>query len=116
MRLHLRPHGIGLRSPGYCRRVFSAWRKPAQADVATAWVKRVSAPLEPFSGGAAYLNYLTQRDSDEGVRAAYGPNLRRLASPKSKYDRTNFFNSNRNIQPKRQAYTSSQEVEAEGLR
>jgi len=107
---------FALRRPGYCSRVFSAWREPAQGDIATAWVKRVSAALEPFSGGAAYLNYLTQRDTDKGVRVAYGSNLERLASLKSEYDPTNFFNSNRNIQPVRHADASSHEVEAEGLR
>jgi hypothetical protein len=55
--------------------------------------QRVSAALEPFSGGAAYLNYLTQRDSEQDVRVAYGSNLNRLASLKSKYDPSNFFNS-----------------------
>jgi hypothetical protein len=90
---------FALRCPGYCSRVFSAWRKPAQGDMATTWVKRLSAVLEPFSGGAAYLNYLTQRDSYKGVQVAYGSNLKRLALLKSKYDPTNFFNSNRNIRP-----------------
>jgi hypothetical protein len=42
---------FALRCPGYCSRVFSAWREPAQADIATAWVNRVSAALEHFSGG-----------------------------------------------------------------
>jgi hypothetical protein len=107
---------FALRRPGYCRRVFAAWREPAQAEVATAWVKRVSAALEAFSGGAAYLNYLTQRDSAQGVRASYGSNLERLASLKSKYDPSNFFNSNRNIQPLRSGHALSQKVGADGLR
>jgi hypothetical protein len=107
---------FALRRPGYCSRVFSAWREPAQTEIASAWVKRVSAALELFSGGAMYLNYLTQSAGEKGVRAAYGPNLQRLASLKSKYDPANFFNSNRNIQPTRPAYASSPEVEAEGLR
>ena len=98
---------FALRRPGYCSRVFSAWREPAQADIATAWVKRVSATLEPFSGGSMYLNYLTQSTGDNGVEAAYGPNLEHLASLKSKYDPTNFFNSNRNIQPVRHPRPSS---------
>ena len=63
---------LALRRPGYCRRVFAAWREPAQAEIATAWVKRVSAALVAFFGGAAYLKHLTQRDSDQGVRVAYG--------------------------------------------
>ena len=107
---------FALRRPGYCSRVFSAWREPAQADIATAWVNRVSAALEHFSGGAAYLNYLTHRGSDKGVKAAYGSNLERVTSLKSKYDPTNFFNSNRNIQPVRHTDAPSHELEAEGLR
>ena len=54
-----------------------------------------------------YLNYLTQSTGDNGVEAAYGPNLEHLASLKSKYDPTNFFNSNRNIQPVRHPRPSS---------
>jgi FAD/FMN-containing dehydrogenase len=46
-----------------------------------------------------YLNYLTSAAGDAGVRTAYGANYDRLAELKSKYDPTNFFNSNRNIQP-----------------
>jgi hypothetical protein len=90
---------FSLRRPGYCSRVFSAWCEPADADIATGWVNQVSATLKQFSGGALYLNYLTQSAGDQGVRAAYGPNLERLASLKSKYDPGNFFNSNRNIRP-----------------
>lgn len=54
---------------------------------------------EPFAAGAMYLNYLTNAAGDAGVRTAYGTNYDRLAELKSKYDPTNFFNSNRNIQP-----------------
>jgi hypothetical protein len=95
--------------------VFAAWREPAQAELATMWVKGVSAALEPLSGSALYLNYLTQRESTNGVQMAYGSNLERLVSLKSKYDPTNFFNSNRNIQPARRAHASSHEVDAETL-
>ena len=47
-----------------------------------------------------YLNYLTEDAGDTGVRAAYGSNYERLAALKSEYDPTNFFNSNRNIEPR----------------
>jgi hypothetical protein len=39
---------------------------------------------------------------DEGaarVRAAYGPNYDRLVALKNKYDPTNFFRMNQNIEP-----------------
>jgi hypothetical protein len=63
-------------------------------------VKRLSAALQPFAGGAMYLNYLTLGAGDAGIRAAYGSNYERLAVLKSKYDPTNFFRSNRNIEPR----------------
>jgi hypothetical protein len=106
---------FALRRPGYCSRVFSAWREPAQADIATGWVRRVSEALDRFSGGALYFNYLTQSAGDKGVRVAYGPNLERLESLKSKYDPTNFYNSNRNIQPLRHAQAPSHGIEANEL-
>jgi FAD/FMN-containing dehydrogenase len=92
---------FGLRRPGYSTRILSAWREPNQAEVSVAWVKRLSAALRPFAGGAMYLNYLTESAGDAGVRDAYGSNYARLAALKSEYDPTNFFSSNRNIEPGR---------------
>jgi hypothetical protein len=93
---------FALRRPGYTTRIFSAWRESNLADVSVAWVKRLCAALEPFSGGAAYVNYLTVGAGDAGVRAAYGRNYERLIALKNKYDPTNFFRSNRNIRPEAQ--------------
>jgi len=62
------------------------------------WIA-LSAALKPFAGGAMYLNYLTEGAGGAGVRAAYGSNYERLVALKSEYDPTNFFNSNRNIEP-----------------
>lgn len=90
---------FALRRPGYSSRILSAWREPKQADISAEWVQRLSSALKPFAGGAMYLNYLTSAAGDAGVRTAYGANYDRLAELKSKYDPTNFFNSNRNIQP-----------------
>ncbi|HEY2484907.1 MAG TPA: FAD-binding oxidoreductase [Candidatus Binataceae bacterium] len=90
---------FALRRPGYSSRILSAWRDPKQADVSAEWVQRLDCALKPFAAGAMYLNYLTNAAGDAGVRTAYGANYDRLAELKSKYDPTNFFNSNRNIQP-----------------
>jgi hypothetical protein len=90
---------FGFRRPGYSTRIFSAWREPNRAEGSVAWVKRLSAALKPFAGGAMYLNYLTEGAGDAGVRDAYGSNYVRLAALKRRYDPTNFFSSNRNIRP-----------------
>ena len=88
-----------LRRPGYSSRILSAWRQPTQAGVSAEWVQRLNSALQPFAGGAMYLNYLTSEAGEAGVRTAYGSNYDRLAVLKRKYDPTNIFNSNRNIQP-----------------
>jgi len=73
---------FGLRRPGYTSRIFSAWRESDRADVSVAWVKRLCAALEPFSGGAMHVNYLTVGAGEAGVRAAYGSNYERLVALK----------------------------------
>jgi len=88
-----------LRRPGYSSRILSAWREPRQAAVSAEWVHRFNSALQPFAGGAMYLNYLTSEAGEAGLRTAYGSNYDRLTELKRKYDPTNFFNSNRNIQP-----------------
>jgi FAD/FMN-containing dehydrogenase len=90
---------LALRRPGYSSRVFAAWRESSQADLSLAWVKRLVAALEPFTGDAKYLSYLTSGAGDADVRAAYRPNYERLVSVKNRYDPINFFSSNRNIHP-----------------
>jgi hypothetical protein len=90
---------FALRRPGYSSRILSAWRGPKHAGLSAEWVQRLNCALKPFAGGAMYLNYLTSAAGDAGVRTAYGANYDRLAELKSKYDPTNFFNSNRDIQP-----------------
>jgi len=90
---------FALRRPGYSLRILSAWREPKQAGLCAEWVERLNCALKPFAGGAIYLNYLTSSAADAGVRTAYGANYDRLVELKSKYDPTNFFNSNRNILP-----------------
>ena len=88
-----------LRRSGYTTRIFAAAREPSETDESLAWVQRLRATLEPFSGDALYVNYLSEGSGEAGVKTAYGCNYERLAALKRKYDPTNFFHSNRNISP-----------------
>ena len=49
------------------------------------------------TGDRIYLNYITD-EGEEGVRAAFGTNYARLVALKKKYDPTNFFRLNPNIE------------------
>lgn len=74
------------------------WQDPAESEENMAWGRRCYGVAEPFLEEGVYVNYL----GDEGearVRAAYGPNYERLAALKKKYDPTNFFRLNQNIEP-----------------
>jgi FAD/FMN-containing dehydrogenase len=61
------------------------------------WVTAVRDKLQPFARGA-YVNQLGET-SPELVKAAYGPNYRRLAEIKRRYDPKNVLRLNQNITP-----------------
>jgi FAD/FMN-containing dehydrogenase len=66
-----------------------------------AWARDYWNALHAHSAGGAYVNMIMDA-SEEGpnrVREAYGPNYDRLAKTKAKYDPTNLFSVNQNVQP-----------------
>jgi len=74
---------------------------PANRERITDWVKRYWEDLHPYSAGGAYVNFMME-EGDERVKAAYRDNYERLEAIKRKYDPTNFFRVNQNIQPARE--------------
>lgn len=78
--------------------VLRAWQDPAESEENMAWGRRCYSAAEPFLEDAAYVNYLGD-EGEKRVRAAYGPNYERLVALKGKYDPTNFFRLNQNIEP-----------------
>lgn len=78
--------------------VLRMWQDPADSDDNVDWARRCYRTAQPFLKDGVYVNYL----GDEGnarVMAAYGTNYKRLAALKKKYDPTNFFRLNQNIEP-----------------
>ena len=62
------------------------------------WARNLWRAAQPFATGGAYVNFLTQEESDR-VPAAYGPNYDRVVQVKNRYDPTNPFRVNMNVQP-----------------
>jgi hypothetical protein len=62
------------------------------------WAREFFAKSRPFSSGGAYINFMTEEETDR-VASAYGPAYDRLVQLKKKYDPTNFFRMNQNIKP-----------------
>ncbi|HEY3208902.1 MAG TPA: FAD-binding oxidoreductase [Actinomycetota bacterium] len=88
------------RRVGFEINVTAAWPPRDQdGDRHTAWVREGWEFLRPHASGV-YANFLSDEDA-HGVEEAYGDRLGRLRSLKDRYDPTNFFRLNANIEPSR---------------
>jgi len=74
------------------------WVDPADNDKNIAWTRAMAAALEPYSTGQRFLNFLSDESPDE-IRKSFGGNHARLVALKTKYDPSNFFSLNLNVQP-----------------
>jgi hypothetical protein len=72
---------------------------PAKKDQITEWARTYWEALHPYGAGGAYVNFMMDGEGDDRIRATYGNNYDRLARIKAKYDPSNFFRVNQNIQP-----------------
>ena len=79
--------------------IVGMWVDAAADAQVIGWVRELWGALQPFSSGGLYVNY--EADHDVGrVQAAYSPEkYARLVALKDKYDPTNLFRLNQNIQP-----------------
>jgi FAD/FMN-containing dehydrogenase len=77
------------------------WEDPADDAAQIAWARRTVDALRPASlTGAGYGNYAPVDETDERVRAGFGPErYARLARVKRRYDPDNVFRFNHNIAP-----------------
>ena len=91
---------VGAREVGFEFNVTAAWPPPdPNGDGHSSWVREGWEAMSPHSVGV-YANFLSDEDT-AGVEAAYGERLKRLTALKDRYDPTNFFRMNANIQPSR---------------
>lgn len=74
------------------------WTDLVQTDTHRNWARSGEEILRPFSQNAHLLSALDV-ETDEVIKTAFGPNLTRLTAIKKKYDPTNFFRVNQNINP-----------------
>lgn len=76
------------------------WEHPEDDEANITWLRTFIADMAEFSDGSRYLNFPGfQEEGDQMMRTAFGPNYRRLAELKRKYDPTNLFSLNQNIKP-----------------
>lgn len=90
---------FGHRTWPYNFLVTSAWSDPKETERNIAWTRELFDAMRPVAAQGAYVNYLGGDEGDEGLKAAYGAKLERLAKLKAKFDPTNLFRVNQNITP-----------------
>ena len=86
------------RDARFVMNVHGRWTDPADDERCIRWARDYFKASAPFASGGVYVNFLTADEGDR-VKAAYGQNYDRLAQIKRKYDPTNLFSTNQNIQP-----------------
>ena len=87
------------REPGFNLFLISQWSDPARTDTGIAWARETFDALSPYMADRSYTNYLSADDYDR-LRAAFGPNHKRLVELKRRYDPDNLLRLNHNIDPK----------------
>lgn len=84
----------------YSVEILSNWSDPNDDDANIAWAREFYDAVKPFSSGTPNVNFPgLGEDSADFVRAAYGSSYERLVAVKRKYDPTNLFRLNQNINP-----------------
>ncbi len=86
------------RDANYVLNVHGRWESAAEDGRCIAWAREFFTQSQPFASGGAYINFLTQDETDR-IAFAYGATYNRLVELKKKYDPTNFLRMNQNIKP-----------------
>jgi FAD/FMN-containing dehydrogenase len=77
------------------------WDEQARSEENVSWVRDTYAEMHSLSDGGIYLNFPGfLEEGDQLLREGYGQNYERLVDVKTKYDPTNLFRLNANIEPK----------------
>lgn len=91
----------GSRGAKWVFNISAASPTPETFDADRAWVREFWAAMRPHAAGAGtYVNFLSDADDEDRVRASYGAEkYDRLARIKAEWDPGNVFHRNANIRP-----------------
>ncbi|MFN2526418.1 MAG: FAD-binding oxidoreductase [Actinomycetota bacterium] len=89
----------GHRDAPFILNINSRWADPEDSDRHIEWTRALWQAMQPYSGGGTYTNFMSADDGDR-IEDSYGSaKYQRLAELKRRYDPTNLFRLNQNIQP-----------------
>lgn len=89
------------RAVGYNLVVLGEWTAPDDSERNIAWTRTSHQAFTSSFSGGRYSNYLNADEAGDtgAAAAAFGPNYERLRDLKRRYDPTNVFHRNMNIEP-----------------
>jgi FAD/FMN-containing dehydrogenase len=87
------------REAAYVFNIQSSWTNAAETGRHVQWTREFWSAMRLFGTGGVYSNFLTADEGADRTRAAYGASWDRLAALKARYDPSNLFRANQNIQP-----------------
>lgn len=90
---------VGNRDARFVLNIGGSWDHADDDETNIQWAKDTWNGLRPYSTGGNYINFLTEDEGPERIKAAWGPALKRLSEVKTKWDPGNVFRTNRNINP-----------------
>jgi hypothetical protein len=90
----------GNRNARFNLSIDATWEDPMQSERNITWTREVWTEMRQFSSGGIYLNFAGFLEEGEKLlHEAHGKNYERLVALKTKYDPTNLFRLNHNINP-----------------
>ncbi|MBZ5569021.1 MAG: FAD-binding oxidoreductase [Acidobacteriia bacterium] len=84
------------RDAKFVMNVHGRWENAAQDEKCIAWSRAFFKAAAPYASQGAYVNFMTEEESDR-IASAYGGNYARLLQVKKRYDPENIFHLNQNI-------------------
>jgi len=90
---------VGNRDAAFACVIQAMYPDSSGADDNRQWVRSAWEALRGYSTGGNYVNFQTADENEQRIADTYGTNLARLAEVKGRYDPTNLFRVNRNIEP-----------------
>ncbi len=90
----------GDRGAPFLLEILANWAPPEESERNVAWARDFFAAMERFGTGKTNMNFPGLGEDAHFVRSALGRNYGRLAALKQKYDPTNLFRLNQNIDPR----------------
>ncbi|ELY60987.1 FAD-binding oxidoreductase [Natronococcus jeotgali] len=85
------------RDAAYAMNVHTRWEDPAMDDRCIAWTREFYEDMRTHATGGVYVNFISELEGEESL--AYGENHDRLVEVKTRYDPTNLFRMNQNVEP-----------------